>query len=110
MKEGVNAAKLSRFYGYADDGQGGARGERARQMRRHPGRRDYHAEAALSRLQRELPRLNGGAVGGENVRFIGHAEAREHLGRLVYHGQVAVAAHYKPNFFHGVTSCVRGAE
>ena len=101
-QQGVQPVDRAALHGDADDRQGGVAGERAREVRCHPGCADEHAEAVGAGVFGEVRRSDRGAVRAEDVRLVGDAKGVELLTGRLDDRPIRVAAHNDCYFFHEI--------
>ena len=93
-EEAVEAVELGEGHRDPDDGEGGHRGQHARQMGGSSGPGDEHPEPAAGGVLPEGQHVAGRAVGRDDAHLVGDAEFAEHVDRTLHDRQVRGAPHH----------------
>ena len=92
-EQGVHAVERRASDRDPDDGQGGARGQHAGEVRRAAGAGDDH-RMPRSAVRAEVDHVEGRAMRGHHADLDGHAELGEDIGRRLHRPEIRVAAHH----------------
>ena len=99
-QEGIHTVQHRSLAGDADHRQGGVCRNGACQMGRHTGSGDHNTEALFPGRNSKVSCFLRCAVGRENMAFKGNVQFLQGIHGLPQDGQIAVAPHNNPNFFH----------